>query len=303
MALALITVTEYNGEEILVERPDGTRLTVLAHANPVRDETGALLGAVNVLVDISDRKRAEDALREADRQKDEFLAVLAHELRNPLAPILNAVQVLQKRETDDPIILRQRAVIERQARQMARLLDDLLDVSRIAHGKIELRRQPVDLVAIIDQVVESCRPLIEQRQQALSVTLPPHPLCLDADPVRLHQVVGNLLNNATKYTPLGGQIHLMAGQEGKSAVVRVVDTGVGIAPEYLPRIFELFSQADRSLSRSEGGLGIGLTMVKRLVELHRGTVEVHSEGAGRGAEFVPAPTRSTGSRLFGRGDP
>lgn len=286
MGLALRNSTEYNGHEIVIERPDGSRLTALAHANPIYDEAGTLLGAVNVLVDISERKRAEDALREADRQKNEFLAVLAHELRNPLAPILNATQVWHERETDDPILQRQRAVIERQARQMARLLDDLLDVSRITRGKIELRRQTVELAAIVDQVVESCRPMIAERHQALSVTLPRQPLNLEADPTRLHQVLGNLLNNAAKYTPLGGQIHLLVEEAEGAAVLRVMDTGVGIAPEFLPRIFDLFSQSDLSLSRSEGGLGIGLTMVKRLVELHGGSVAAHSEGAGRGSEFV-----------------
>jgi signal transduction histidine kinase/CheY-like chemotaxis protein len=302
MALALRTGTEYNGHEIVIERPDGYRLTALAHANPIRDNSGTLLGAVNVLVDISDRKRSEEALREADRQKDEFLAVLAHELRNPLAPILNAAQVLQARETDDPIIQRQRAVIQRQARQMARLLDDLLDVSRITRGKIDLHRQTVDLAAVVDQAVESSRPMVEQRHQTLCVTLPSRSLYVYADATRLHQVIGNLLNNAGKYTPLGGKIHLILGGEGDAAVLRVVDTGVGIAPEFLPRIFDLFSQGDLSPSRSESGLGIGLTMVKRLVELHGGSVEAHSEGAGRGTEFVVRLPLATAPAVASAGD-
>jgi signal transduction histidine kinase len=286
MARALHANAEFNGREIVVERPDGTRITALANANPIRDDAGNLIGAVNVLFDITDRKCAEESLREADRQKDEFLAVLAHELRNPLAPILNAVQVLKARGPDDPLLQRQRAVIDRQARQMARLLDDLLDVSRITRGKIELRREMLDLTAIVEQAVESCRSIIEQRRQALSVRLPPHPVPCHADPARLNQIIGNLLTNAARYTPPEGEIRLSLAQEGEIAVLRVVDTGIGIPAEFLPRIFEPFSQADTSAARTEGGLGIGLTLVKRLVALHGGSVEARSEGPGRGSEFI-----------------
>jgi signal transduction histidine kinase/CheY-like chemotaxis protein len=230
--------------------------------------------------------RRANALAARDREKDEFLAMLAHELRNPLAPIITAVQVLQARGSPDPLAKRQRAVIDRQARHMARLLDDLLDVSRISRNKIELRRQTLDFGAAAEQAVEAARALIEERRHELHASIPSEPLFVTADPTRLNQVIGNLLTNAAKYTEPGGRIEVSVDREERAAVLRVADSGVGIAPEFLPRVFELFAQADRSVSRPEVGLGIGLTMVQRLVHLHGGTVEVRSEGLGRGSEFT-----------------
>jgi signal transduction histidine kinase len=233
-----------------------------------------------------ERKRAEEALKQADRRKDEFLAMLAHELRNPLAPVLTALETMGLRDMGDPDQQRAREIIERQVHQMTRLVDDLLDVSRITRGKIKLQAEPVDLATVVARAVEVSRPLIDARHHHLTVTLPDHPVLLDADMTRLAQVVTNLLNNAAKYTERGGQIRLTVQKEGEEAVVRVRDTGVGIAKELLPQVFGLFTQLDRSLDRSQGGLGIGLTLARRLVEMHGGTIQAFSDGPGQGSEFV-----------------
>jgi PAS domain S-box-containing protein len=429
MALALRNNQSYNGQEIVIERPDGSRLTVLAHANPIHDASGTLLGSVNVLVDItehkrveaalrssqqdladflehgaiplhwvgpdgmilwanqaeldllgytreeyighhiaefhadpdviadimtrlaqhetlrdyparlrgkdgsvkhvlidsnvrwedgqfihtrcftrdiSERKRAEEALREADRRKDEFLATLAHELRNPLAPIRHAVEILRLQGAPAPEQPWAVDVIDRQLRQLTRLLDDLLDVSRITAGRLDLRQARVDLAEVLQVAAETSRPLIEEHGQAFALTLPPHPITLDGDLTRLAQVIANLLNNAAKYTDRGGYIWLTAEQRGLEAVVTVRDTGIGIPPELLPRIFEMFMQADRSLERSHSGLGIGLTLARQIVERHGGTLTAHSDGAGTGSAFIirlpvlpeaaPAPPRTRPAR-------
>src|SRR5262249_29370142 len=221
-----------------------------------------------------------------DRRKDEFLAMLAHELRNPLAPIRNALHILKQPGADAAVVGRMREMMERQVQHMTRMVDDLLDVSRITRGKIELRKEVVDLASVVDRTVEAARPLIEDRRQGLTVDLPPPPPRLEADPTRLEQVVANLLNNAAKYTDHGGHVCLSARQEGGELVLRVRDTGVGIAADMLARIFEPFMQADRVLHQSQGGLGIGLTLVRRLVEMHAGTVTAHSDGPGKSSEFV-----------------
>jgi PAS domain S-box-containing protein len=225
-------------------------------------------------------------LKETDRRKDEFLAMLAHELRNPLAPIRNAVQIVRAKGPPVPELQWARDVIDRQVQQMTRLVDDLLDVSRITRGKIELRKERVQLTTIVSSAVEASRPLIEKWGHELTVTLPPQAVYLQADTTRLAQVLLNLLNNAAKYTEQGGRIWLTAEKEGEHVIVRVKDTGIGIPQEMLPRIFEMFTQVDRSLERSQGGLGIGLTLVQSLVEMHGGTVEAHSDGPGKGSEFV-----------------
>ena len=243
--------------------------------------------------DITDRSRLErqtheqaTALADLHRRKDEFLAMLSHELRNPLSPILNAVHLLRL-QGDEGLLQREaRNVIERQVGQMTRLIDDLLEVSRITTGRVRLQQDRMDVRGVVERAVESARPLIARRRHELSVTLPPEPIWLHADSTRLEQVVVNLLNNAAKYTEEGGQIWLTVSQAGDEMVLRVRDSGVGIAPEVLPKVFDLFTQADRSLDRSQGGLGIGLALVQRLVELHRGTVMAHSTGLGRGAEFT-----------------
>ena len=225
-------------------------------------------------------------LRDADRRKDEFLATLAHELRNPLAPIRNGLQVLRLSGTESEMVAEARSMMERQLSQMVRLVDDLLDVSRITRNKLDLRRQRVALAAVVHSAVETSRPLIEQARHTLSLTLPPGPVHIDADLVRLAQVFSNLLNNSAKYTEPGGRIWLTAEVSGHEVAVRVRDTGLGIPAEALPRIFEMFSQVDRNMEQAQGGLGIGLTLVRRLVEMHGGTVEARSEGPGKGSEFI-----------------
>jgi signal transduction histidine kinase/CheY-like chemotaxis protein len=231
------------------------------------------------------REQAE-ALREADRRKDIFLATLAHELRSPLAPIRNAAQVLKLVGGEDRDLEWARGVIERQVTHMTRLVDDLLDVSRITRGKVQLKREPIDAASVVVQAVESTRPMVELRQHRLEVSLPARPVRLEGDLTRLAQVIANLINNSCKYQDQGGRIWLTLGREGSEAVFRVKDAGKGISREMLPRVFDLFTQVDPTLDHSEGGLGIGLSLVKSLVELHGGRVEAHSAGPGEGSEFV-----------------
>jgi signal transduction histidine kinase len=229
--------------------------------------------------------RAE-ALAEGDRRKDEFLAMLAHELRNPLGAISTAAYILAEKRLAEPPIARSVAIIQRQALHLARLVDDLLDVSRITRGKVELRRMPLDLREVVRQAVETTRPLVEARRHHLVLALADEPLPLLADPTRIEQVLANLIRNAVKFTEAGGRIEIEAAARGGYAVVRVRDSGVGIARELLPRVFDLFIQGQQGLDRSVGGLGIGLTLVRSLVEMHGGRVEAHSDGSGRGSEFT-----------------
>jgi PAS domain S-box-containing protein len=243
--------------------------------------------------DITARKKMEqelqrqaEALADAYRRKDEFLAMLSHELRNPLAPLLNAVHLLRLQKDENLIQQQAISMIERQVTNLKRLVDDLLEVSRIITGRIQMHIDQVDVRGVVEQSVESARPIIGTRKHHLSVSLPENAIWLRADPTRLEQVFVNLLNNAAKYTPVGGKIWLSVEQEGKDVVLRVRDNGDGITSDILPRIFDLFTQADRSLAHSQGGLGIGLTLVKRLIEMHRGTVEAHSAGSGQGSEFI-----------------
>jgi len=231
------------------------------------------------------RRRAEE-LVEADCRKDEFLAMLAHELRNPLAPIQNAVHVLKRLGHAQPEQQRATAVIERQAHQARKLVEDLLDVSRISQGKFSLHKEPVELAEVVAQAVEEGRPLMEARKHQLTFNLPDDPIRLEADPTRLTQVVANLLNNSAKYTNEGGHICLTVERNEAEAVLRVRDNGIGITTAMLPRVFDLFAQSDRALRKSQGGLGIGLKLVRSLVEMHGGTVQALSAGPGQGSEFV-----------------
>ena len=255
--------------------------------------------------DISERSRLErklqeqaDALADLQRRKDEFLAMLSHELRNPLAPISNAVHLLRLQQDEDPVQQQARAIIERQVIQLTRLVDDLMDVSRITTGRIQLRHAAITMNDVVEHAVETARPLVDQRKHELRVALSPQPIWLNADAARLEQVIVNLLTNAAKYTDEGGQIWLTVLREGGDCVIRLRDTGVGITPELLPRIFDLFTQAEPSLDRSRGGLGIGLALVQRLVEMHGGRIDVRSV-LGQGSEFTvrlpavlsPAPSR------------
>ena len=238
-----------------------------------------MLGAVR---DITERKEMELELKESSRRKDEFLAMLGHELRNPLAPIRSGLDLLRMEQPGSDII----GLMKGQVDHLVRLVDDLLDVSRIMRGKIEFRREPVELATVIAQAVETARPIIEGECHQLTRSLPLSPVWLDADSVRLTQVFANLLNNSAKYTPNRGHISITAHVEGQMVVVHIRDDGVGIEPELLPLVFDLFTQGDRAIDRSQGGLGIGLTVVKSLVEMHRGTVTAHSAGTGLGSEFI-----------------
>ena len=230
--------------------------------------------------------QSEEALRDADRRKDEFLAMLGHELRNPLAPIRNALQIMNRPGVSDSVLCWGRELIDRQIDHLTRLVDDLLDVSRIVRGKISLQETVLDMTAVVDQAVEASRPLIEARRHQLSVSVSEKPVWVRGDFVRLAQAISNLLNNAAKYTDEGGCIHLDIEPSEQWISVRVRDNGIGIPPNVLPHVFDLFTQANHSLDRTHGGLGIGLTLVKRLIEMHGGRVEAHSEGLGHGSEFI-----------------
>jgi PAS domain S-box-containing protein len=236
--------------------------------------------------DITARKQDEASLREADRRKNEFLAVLAHELRNPLAPVRNAAALLARTRPDDPDLAQAADVVERQVALMGRLLDDLLDVGRIASDRLDLRRQPTPLSAAIKAAVEMCAPIMAEMHHRLTIRMPDEEAYLDADPARLGQIFGNLLNNACKYGGPNGRLLLVAERLGSQAVVTVSDEGIGIPPEQLATIFEMFAQVDRSFDRPTSGLGIGLHLVKRLVEMHGGTVEAVSDGPGTGSRFI-----------------
>jgi signal transduction histidine kinase len=212
--------------------------------------------------------------------------MLGHELRNPLAPIRNAIQLMRKLEMPDPRLHWARDVVDRQMNHLTRLVDDLLDVSRIVQGKLTLKKAPVDLAMVIDQAVEACRPAIEVRHHALAVSMPEEPLRVDGDRVRLTQVVSNLLDNAAKYTPEGGRIWLTVAHQNRDAVISVRDTGEGISSALLPYLFDVFTQGERTLDRTQGGLGLGLTIVRNIVAMHGGRIDAHSEGHGQGSEFV-----------------
>ena len=280
------------GQREAVELTSGD-LWLRVTVDPIRDSDGVVKGGLCIASDITERRRMEEELRRraeelaaADRRKDEFLAMLAHELRNPLAPIANALEAIHLDRSDPVATEEALAIAGRQVEHMARLLDDLLDVSRFTRGNAQLRMIPVDLTSVLEQAVETSRPLIDAGGHELSTSYPTAPAWLEGDPNRLAQVVANLLNNAAKYTDTGGRIALSADREGDEWVVRVRDNGIGLSAEMLPRVFDLFSQEDRSLDRSQGGLGIGLTLVRSLVQLHGGTIRADSAGPGLGSEFT-----------------
>jgi signal transduction histidine kinase/ActR/RegA family two-component response regulator len=286
---------------------DGTTKHIYGYAKPLFGEDGKVRGCLAAFLDITERKRLEEEierraaeLAETDRRKTEFLAMLAHELRNPLAPIRNALHILKMPDASALTLDQARTMMERQVQHMVRLVEDLLDVSRITGGKIRLQKETLDLATVINRAVEDTRPLMDANRHALTVSLPSGPIYVDADRTRLEQVFANLLNNAAKYTERGGSILVAAERHGAEVEVRVRDSGFGIPAHVLPHIFDLFTQADRTLERSEGGLGIGLSLVRQLVELHGGQVTAHSDGPGQGSEFmVRLPVKPAGQEAAG----
>ena len=277
-------------------RKDGSRFWANVVITAVFDGDGVLRGFAKVTRDLTQRRRIEE-LEASERRINEFLAMLGHELRNPLAPIRNAVAILHQGKKGDATAERAASVIERQVGHMARLVDDLLDVSRITSGKIELRKESSDLHAAVFAAVEAARPAIERKKQHLDVRHDSRPMPVLGDPTRLTQVALNLINNASKYTPTEGHIRVSLERLDGYASLRVADDGIGIAPELLPRVFDLFVQGERSIDRSEGGLGLGLTLVRRLVAMHGGTVTASSPGPGHGSDFeVRLPLQKLGPR-------
>ena len=311
-------LAEARDEEVIIERPDRSRITVVVNIRPLKSDRGAIIGAINCFYDITARKETEEKLRDSNRRSTEFLAMLAHELRNPLAPILNSLAIMRSAralETSSspgkwpggwrpaPASPADAAmdVLERQVGQMVKLVDDLLDAGRISRGKLVLRKTRVELSSVIHHAVEAARPLCESLDQDITVTLPQTPVYLNADPTRLAQIVGNLLNNASKFSDHGRRIWLTVerqeasgagtlesapGSRPPGVLIRVRDTGVGIAADQQSRIFDMFTQVDTALERSVTGLGIGLTLVKTLTEMHGGAVEMRSAGIGQGSEFI-----------------
>ena len=278
--------------EYRVIHQDGSQRWVLARGRTTFEGIGSerqLVSFDGTVADITDRKFGEEEreqlvarLGEQDERKDEFLATLAHELRNPLAPLSNGLQLLHLAAANDVSAAQTRAMMERQLAQMVRLVDDLMDVSRITRGKVELRRTTIDVGKVVLQAVETSRPLIDISGNQLTISIPSHAILVYGDSMRLAQVISNLLNNAAKYSEPGGQITLDLELHGNELRLRVGDTGIGIAPHLLPVVFDLFRQGDRSTNKAQGGLGIGLSLVKRLVEMHGGRVEAYSAGTGQG---------------------
>jgi PAS domain S-box-containing protein len=280
-------------------RADGRELWAIVSEGPYMDDRGTVVGILWMLTDITDRKRAEEELRNADRRKEEFLAVLSHELRNPLAPIQTAVDLLEQAGTSQAGADRELAVIKRQVQNLKRLVDDLLDVSRISRGKIELRRELVELAAVVAEAVVAVRPRFDEQHQQLHVSIPEEPIFLEGDSTRLEQILSNLLINAAKYTPQGGRIWLVVEHFPSEVVIHVRDTGIGIETDLLPKVFDLFLQGERRSGLSHEGGGIGLSLARNLVELHGGTITAHSRGPNMGSEFVvkfPATSRVRSER-------
>ncbi|HWA99539.1 MAG TPA: ATP-binding protein, partial [Pirellulales bacterium] len=272
--------------EYRIRRYDGQYRWFKTRGVPLRDDQGRIIYWFGTCTDIEDVKQLEAALREADRRKNEFLATLAHELRNPLAPIRHGLQIMHLSQGTPELIEQTRAMMQRQLDQMVHLVDDLLDVSRVSRGIIELRKERVELARVLQHAIETSQPAIDQAAHELTVSLPQQPIFVEADTTRLAQVFANLLNNAAKYTERGGQLRLEVRHDDGHAVVTVKDNGMGIPPAMLPKVFQMFTQVNQNLNRSQGGLGIGLSIVKRLVEMHQGTIEAHSEGIGMGSDFV-----------------
>jgi len=263
---------------------------------PLFDTSGRIYGCVSVCVDLTERRLAEMGLRDADRRKDEFLATLSHELRSPLAPIRAAIEVIRLADGDRELVERARAIMERQLQHLVRITDDLLDVARIRQNKVELRRERIDLLTALQSAIETTRPMLEALSHTLTVDVPAQPMWANADHTRVAQALSNLLNNAAKYTEANGFIRVTASADDTTAVITVADTGVGIPQEMLPRMFDIFTQLQAHRDRTHGGLGIGLSLSRRLIELHNGSIEAASDGPGRGSRFtvrLPLAPRDT----------
>jgi two-component system CheB/CheR fusion protein len=290
-------------DDEVIWRADGTPFPAEYWSHPIsrHDE---VIGAVVTFLDISERRRAEIEIQEGVRRREQFLAMLSHELRNPLAAILGATRILSNASLPELACQEAGQVVERQAKHMARLLDDLLDVSRITHGRIVLRKELIDLRETAHSAIEALGPFMAERGTQLSVDIDPEPLLVDGDPARLQQIQANLLSNASKYSPRGARVHLEIRRDGEQARIRVSDDGRGIEPDMLPRVFDLFVQGQQSIARQEGGLGIGLTLLRSLVELHDGRVEAESDGADRGSRFTVwlplAPAAAGGAATVAR---
>jgi PAS domain S-box-containing protein len=276
----------FNASRTTFEGEEFDEFAVLVVAERHRYELELLNARRSAEQALDARTEAENALREADRRKDEFLATLAHELRNPLAPMRNVLEMLSLKELTDPQVIWGREVFERQVRHMTRLVDDLLEMSRITRGKLELRIEQVDLVTVLTAAIENSRPMVLLASHELIVAIPGEPVMLQADATRLAQMIQNVLDNAAKFTPPGGKIWLSASREGAEVAIRIRDSGIGIPAASLERVFDMFSQLENAIDRSQGGLGIGLSLVRALALLHGGTVEARSEGIGKGSEFV-----------------
>jgi PAS domain S-box-containing protein len=312
MALTLKEGKGYNGHEVMVEHPDGSRGLGLAHVNPIHDESGRLIGAVNVVVDISDRKRAEIEREEllmrekaargeaqaANRSKDEFISLVSHELRSPLTSILGYNRISLSNPHDAEQVRQAAEVIERNAQTQLRLIEDLLDISRIVSGKLRLDLSLIDIVPVLAEALDEMRPAANAKGIDLRTHYSANPEMVSGDSSRLHQVIGNLLSNAIKFTPEGGRVEVRLKRSDGGLHIVISDTGKGIAPEFLPQIFDRFRQADSSGSRRQGGLGLGLTLAKHLVELHGGTVEAASEGIGLGSTFTIKLPLAAENRFF-----
>ena len=274
-------------------RKDGTHVDISLTVSPVRASDGKITGASKIARDITDQKMIERQLIDADRHKDNFLAILAHELRNPLGPIRNAAKIIELQRPDDPELLACCELIDKEVVQITRLLDDLLDVSRITRGKFSLHKEPIDVGAVVKRAVETSTPLIDEAGHRLTVNLPSAPLIIQGDPIRLAQVFSNLFNNAAKFTRSGGDIRVDVARQGDQVLIKVKDSGVGIAQDLLPRIFDMFVQGSTVTERSNGGLGLGLTLSRDIVEFHGGNIEVLSAGPGQGSEFIVSLPLST----------
>ena len=267
-------------------RKDGRQIDISLTVSPVKAQDGTVIGASKIARDITERKRMERQLQEADRQKDNFIAILAHELRNPLNPIFNAAKLLEIERPDDRQVLEYSSLIEKEVRQITRLLDDLLDMSRITQGKLSLQKKLIDLASAVNDAIQTSRPVIEEAGHRLTIQLPGKALIMHADPARLVQVFSNLLNNAAKFTDVGGDINVIVEAQDSQATVRVKDSGVGIAPELMPKIFDMFVQGEAITQRTRGGLGLGLTVAREIVEAHGGTIEAKSDGLRQGSELI-----------------